>query len=77
MPVGAVEREIAAIWRNVLGIEEVGVHDNFFDLGGRSLLLVRVQARLSERLNRSVSMLELFRRPTVHALATHLAREGK
>jgi amino acid adenylation domain-containing protein len=77
MAVGAMEREIAATWRNVLGIEEVGVHDNFFDLGGRSLLLVRVQARLSERLKRSVSMLELFRRPTVHALAAHLAREGK
>jgi amino acid adenylation domain-containing protein len=77
VPVGAMEREIAAIWRKVLGIEEVGVHDNFFDLGGRSLLLVRVQARLSERLNRPVSMLELFRRPTVHALASHLAMEGR
>jgi surfactin family lipopeptide synthetase A len=77
MPVSAMEREIAAIWRKVLGVEEVGVHDNFFDLGGRSLLLVRVQTRLSERLNRPVSMLELFRRPTVHALAAHLAMEGR
>jgi amino acid adenylation domain-containing protein len=76
-PVGAMEREIAAIWRKVLGIEEVGVHDNFFDLGGRSLLLVRVQARLCEHLNRPVSMLDLFRRPTIHALAAHLAKEGK
>jgi amino acid adenylation domain-containing protein len=77
MPVSVMEREIASIWRKVLGIEEVGVHDNFFDLGGRSLLLVRVQARLSERLHRPVSMLELFRRPTVHALATHLSTEGR
>ena len=74
--VGAMEREIAAVWREVLRLDELGVHDNFFDLGGRSLMLVRVQTRLTERLNRPVSMLELFRRPTIHALAAHLALEA-
>jgi len=73
--VGNLERQIAGVWQEVLGVTDVGVHDNFFDLGGRSLLLVRIQARLTERLKRRVSVLELFRRPTIHALATHLAQE--
>ncbi|MBV9999988.1 MAG: hypothetical protein JO015_12865, partial [Verrucomicrobia bacterium] len=55
---------------------EVGVHDNFFDLGGQSLLLVRVQARLAKRLNRDIPILELFRRPTIHALAAYLSQES-
>jgi amino acid adenylation domain-containing protein len=75
LPVGNLQRQIAGVWQEVLGVTEVGVHDNFFDLGGRSLLLVRVQARLRARLNREISMLELFRRPTIHALAVHLAQE--
>ena len=76
VPVGNLERQIARVWQEVLGVTEVGVDDNFFDLGGRSLLLVRVQARLRARLNREISMLELFRRPTIHSLAVHLAREN-
>jgi len=73
---GKVERQIAAVWQEVLGVAEVGVHDNFFDLGGRSLLLVRVQARLAKRLNREISILELFRWPTIHSLAAHLTLEA-
>jgi amino acid adenylation domain-containing protein len=76
LPVGHLERQIAYVWKEVLGVTEVGVDDNFFDLGGRSLLLVRVQARLRARLKREISMLELFRQPTIHALAIHLAREN-
>ena len=74
-PAGGLERRIAAVWGEVLGLAEVGVQDNFFDLGGRSLLLVRVQARLAQSLNRQVPILELFRRPTIHALAAYLAKE--
>jgi hypothetical protein len=72
---GKVERQIAAVWQEVLGIAEVGVHDNFFDLGGRSLLLVRVQVRLAKRLNREIPILELFRWPTIHSLAAHLTQD--
>jgi hypothetical protein len=48
--VGEIERTIAAIWQEVLGVEHVGGDDNFFDLGGHSLLLARVPARLRDRL---------------------------
>ncbi|MBV9390706.1 MAG: non-ribosomal peptide synthetase, partial [Verrucomicrobia bacterium] len=71
LPISCVELQIADIWQEVLRIKEVGVHDNFFDLGGRSLLLMRVQARLATELGREIPMLELFRRPTIHDLAQY------
>jgi amino acid adenylation domain-containing protein len=71
-PRSALEREIAAVWQEVLGVERVGAEDNFFDLGGHSLLLVDAQARLAARLGREVPLLELFRHPNVAALARHL-----
>ncbi|HEX5760628.1 MAG TPA: non-ribosomal peptide synthase/polyketide synthase [Thermoanaerobaculia bacterium] len=67
-----LEETIAAVWREVIGTEAVGRNDNFFDLGGHSLLMARVQARLGERLERSLPLVELFQHPTVAALAEHL-----
>jgi amino acid adenylation domain-containing protein len=69
-----LERRIAAIWREVLGVERVGLHDNFFDLGGHSLLMARVHDRLRKGVSRSLSMVELFQFPTVADLAGHLGR---
>ncbi|HET9229165.1 MAG TPA: amino acid adenylation domain-containing protein [Thermoanaerobaculia bacterium] len=68
-----MERVIAAVWREVIGVESVGVHDSFFDLGGHSLLLARVQVRLSEILGRDLPMVDLFRYPTVATLAEALS----
>jgi len=66
------ERLVASVWQNVLGVTTVGVEDNFFDLGGHSLLMVRVRMQLREALDRDVSMIDLFRHTTVGALARHL-----
>ena len=76
-PAGAAPREgvetvIAELWCEALGIERVGRDDNFFALGGHSLLLTRVHARLEQALGRRVPMVELFRHPTVAALAAQL-----
>jgi amino acid adenylation domain-containing protein len=71
-PRTALERAIAAAWREVIGLGEVGVRDNFFEVGGHSLLMARVQARLEETLGRSVPLVELFQHPTIAALAAHL-----
>jgi amino acid adenylation domain-containing protein/FkbM family methyltransferase len=68
-----LERRIAAVWREVLGIEEVGVEDNFFDVGGHSLLLVRLHGRLAEALERDLSLIELFRHPSIRAQARLVA----
>ena len=68
-----LEQVIASIWQEVLRQEQIGVHDNFFDLGGHSLLLIRVHSRLCEALRRELPMVDLFRHPTVSSLARHLA----
>jgi amino acid adenylation domain-containing protein len=67
-----LEQAIAGIWREVLGVEQVGVEDNFFDRGGHSLLLVRVHARLQKLLDREIPVVDLFNHPTIGALARHL-----
>jgi NADP-dependent 3-hydroxy acid dehydrogenase YdfG len=71
-PQSALERLIAAIWQGILGVEQVGTHDNFFDLGGQSLLMVQVQGKLRAALNRDLSMVDMFRYPTVSAMAGYL-----
>jgi len=70
-------RRIADVWRAVLGIEAVGVHDNFFELGGHSLALAEVQARLAASTDRTLSLVDLFRLPTVAMLAGHLAGDAE
>ena len=69
-----VERTLLEAWREVLGVEEVGLDDNFFDLGGHSLLLARLRSRLAGRLPAEVPVVVLFRYPTVRSLAEYLAR---
>ena len=75
-PQSQLEREIADIWRECLKVERVGAHDNFFDLGGHSLLMVQVHSKLRSALGRDLSMVEMFQHPTVGALAEHLSRRG-
>jgi aryl carrier-like protein len=68
-----IEESIGAVWREVLRVERVGREDNFFDLGGHSLALVQVQRRLRDVLGRDVSLVDLFRHPSVRALAAFLS----
>jgi amino acid adenylation domain-containing protein len=69
-----IEQTISAIWRNVLGMDRIGVMDNFFDLGGHSLLLVRVLNRLRSSFELDISVVDLFRYPTVSSLAEYMTR---
>jgi acyl-coenzyme A synthetase/AMP-(fatty) acid ligase len=75
-PRGEGERRLAALWREVLGCGPVGVHQNFFDLGGHSLLLARVQVRVREEFGVEIPVVELLRHPTIAALAARLERGG-
>jgi acyl carrier protein len=75
-PQSRLEQSVAAVWRDFLGIEKIGLHDNFFDLGGHSLLMAQVQSRLRELLGREIAMVDLFSHPTVGGLARHLAQAG-
>jgi amino acid adenylation domain-containing protein len=75
-PASDLERRIAAVWSSVLGVDAVGVHDNFFDLGGNSLLLASLHDRLREELSPDLPIQRLFEHPTVHTLARALAGGG-
>ncbi|HKC10858.1 MAG TPA: beta-ketoacyl synthase N-terminal-like domain-containing protein, partial [Vicinamibacteria bacterium] len=73
-PRNELERKILGIWRDVLQLDDVGVHDNFFDLGGHSLTLLRVHKKLRDSVpDADVKIVDLFHHPTVSALATHLS----
>ena len=73
-PRSATERAVAKVWAEVLEVEAVGVDDNFFDIGGHSLLLTRVRERLRQAMETEVSVIDLFQFSTVRALAAHLDR---
>jgi amino acid adenylation domain-containing protein len=72
-PRTAMERRLAEIWRGVLNLDQIGVTDNFFDLGGHSLLLIQLHARIVAALAVDLTVLDLFRFPTIGALAAHIS----
>ncbi|HYN22156.1 MAG TPA: condensation domain-containing protein, partial [Thermoanaerobaculia bacterium] len=71
------EELLAGIWAEVLGIDEVGREDDFFALGGHSLIALRVQARVRERLGAELPLAAFFQFPTLAAQARSLAAEGQ
>ncbi|HEX3128876.1 MAG TPA: non-ribosomal peptide synthase/polyketide synthase, partial [Thermoanaerobaculia bacterium] len=73
---GSVEAVIAQVWKDVLDVEEVGLDDNFFDLGGHSLLLQRLCSRLRQDLDPALKLADLFRYPTVREQARLLRPEA-
>ncbi|HHO58977.1 MAG TPA: methyltransferase domain-containing protein, partial [Thiotrichales bacterium] len=68
-PRSATEQALTEIWAEVLKLERVGIHDNFFDLGGHSLMATQVVSRVQERLNADMPLSEMFGYPTVAELA--------
>ncbi|WP_410606658.1 type I polyketide synthase [Amycolatopsis sp. lyj-109] len=71
-PRGELETDIAGVWGEFLGIDAVGVHDPFFDLGGNSLVGMAMVAALEKRLDRRIAPAVLFGHPTVAAFAAAL-----
>lgn len=74
-PQTELEQIIASTWQTVLGLEKVSINDNFFDLGGHSLLISQVNAQLREQLQRNISVVEMFQYPSISLLAKHLSQE--
>ena len=64
-----LERTIAQVWQNVLGLQQVGVYDSFFELGGNSLAGVQAIAQLNAALNVQIPTVSLYEGPTINALA--------
>ena len=75
-PESKLERTISTVWARELGLEKVGLHDNFFDVGGHSLLLLRIQTLLQQELTLPISVADMFQFPTVFAMARHLSETG-
>jgi acyl carrier protein len=71
-----LEQAIAGIWQDVLRLPVTGMHDNFFDLGGHSLLVVQVHQRLQAHLGQSFPVTDLFRFATISTIAAHLAPQA-
>ncbi|HET8937023.1 MAG TPA: MupA/Atu3671 family FMN-dependent luciferase-like monooxygenase [Polyangiales bacterium] len=71
-PQSETDQAIAGVWRDVLGRDEVGLDDNFFDLGGHSLLVVRAHRQLQEALGRTLALTDLYRFPTIRKFSTFL-----
>jgi phthiocerol/phenolphthiocerol synthesis type-I polyketide synthase E len=72
-PGGDIEGEIAAIWREEIGIDQVGTADDFFALGGDSLIAIKLMARLRSALQVPIDIGTLYSAPTISALSEHVA----
>jgi acyl carrier protein len=73
LPSSEMEKIVAGVWQEALGIPSVGVDANFFDLGAHSLTVAEVNAKLEQALGREVALVDLFQFTTVKTLAAHLA----
>ncbi|MEM9819925.1 MAG: amino acid adenylation domain-containing protein [Bacteroidota bacterium] len=75
-PSNATEIAIAGIWKDLLKVEQVGVNDNFFDLGGHSILATRTVSAIRKQLQVEIAIKDIFMQPTVALLAQHLTANG-
>jgi len=71
-PRDALERDLAALWQDILNVDDIGIHDNFFDLGGDSISAVRTTSALQRLLDDAVMLIALFDAPTVAGLGEYL-----
>ena len=73
-PSNDLERTLMHLWQRALNVSTVGLDDNFFDLGGDSLLLLAVHSHLQKTLQKEIRVTDLFEFPTIRKLASHLGR---
>ncbi len=74
-PRNEMERKIEEVWQYFLGIDKIGINDNFFDLGATSLTMIQVNARLNNKLGKEIPLVTLFNYPTINTLAEHLIEQ--
>ena len=75
-PRNRLEEELAEIWREVLRNEKIGIDDNFFEIGGHSMLAVRLFVRIEQLIGKNLPLATLFQAPTVRQMAKALLDEG-
>jgi amino acid adenylation domain-containing protein len=72
LPSDEIENKLTAIWQQILRVQDIGAEDNFFDLGGHSLLMVQMHSAIRMNFALDISVMDLFRCPTVRRLADFL-----
>ncbi|MEM7125064.1 MAG: amino acid adenylation domain-containing protein [Chloroflexota bacterium] len=79
-PGSSLQQLVMTIWQEELNVAQVDIHDNFFEIGGHSLLMLQIHSRLQplveERLNKPLAVVDLFRYPTIHLLCQYLVPEA-
>ncbi|MFN0242929.1 MAG: MupA/Atu3671 family FMN-dependent luciferase-like monooxygenase [Planctomycetota bacterium] len=75
-PENGLETLLLELWQETLGQSKIGVEDNFFDIGGHSLLVVRLHRKLAKMVQQAVSLTDLYRFPTIRSLTDHLSSDG-
>ncbi|MBL8859733.1 MAG: LLM class flavin-dependent oxidoreductase [Planctomycetes bacterium] len=75
-PASGLEAQLAALWVEILGLEKVGVDDNFFDVGGHSLLVVRMHRKIGALVDKPVSLTDLYRFPTIRTFTEWVSSDG-
>ena len=76
-PQSPTERQLADIWSNLLGLDPVGIENNFFDLGGSSILGMQLIARVQSQFNSSLRPVQLYQFPTIRTMARWLDQEAR
>jgi acyl carrier protein len=75
-PKNNLEKIIAGIWREVLKVDQVGIHDNFFELGGNSINIIQLNSKLKKSLGVEIPVVAMFTYPTIGVFAKHINKEG-
>jgi acyl carrier protein len=71
-PQNETEKLLSGVWIKILNMDRVGIHDNFFDLGGNSLLIVQLVGRLKKEHEINIPVVKSFQYPTIHACAAYI-----
>jgi iturin family lipopeptide synthetase A len=74
-PRSEIEKKLAGIWSELLQVDEVGIHDNFFDLGGNSMGVILLSNKLKEALNTDIPVAAFYRYVTIHSFVQYLTEE--
>ena len=76
-PTNDVETSLVSIWQNILQKEKIGIHDNYFDLGGDSLKAVRISSEIQREFNIKIEVTKLFSEPNIAELAVEVTNHSK
>jgi acyl transferase domain-containing protein/acyl carrier protein len=74
-PSTEIEKKLAGLFEKFMGIKDIGIHDNFFELGANSLMMVQLNSRLEKAIAREVSIVTLYAHPTIKTLSQYLSEE--